>query len=229
MAVVGCQTPGGLAEFVKAPVANLRLKPPGLSFEAATLADPLAVALHATSLAPGIDGTRCLVLGAGTIGLLMAQVLRLRGAREVWLADIEEGHLALARSLGRYETVNLATDSADALPRECDLTVELAGGEAPTLDFAIHALRKGGTALCIAQRPPSRLPYPTMLFGELRLQGVFGQRSADFAEAITLLATGQVNGEPLISDRFPLQQAQAALHRFLQPSSVKVIVTAEAG
>ena len=229
MSVVGCQTPGGFAESVKAPVANLRPKPPDLSFEAATLADPLAVALHAASLAPAIDGTRCLVLGAGTIGLLMAQVLRLRGAREVWLADIEEGHLALARSLGPFETVNLATQPTEALPGECDLAVELAGGDAPTLDLAIASLRKGGAALCIAQRPPCQLPYPTVLFGELRLQGVFGQRSADFAEAITLLGSGQVSGEPLISDRFPLPQVQAALDRFLEPSSVKVVVTTDAG
>jgi len=93
MGVVGCQDPGGFAEFVKAPARNLHPKPPGLSFEAATLADPLAVALHAISLVPPVDGARCLVLGAGTIGLLMGQLLQLRGAREVWLADIEEGHL----------------------------------------------------------------------------------------------------------------------------------------
>jgi threonine dehydrogenase-like Zn-dependent dehydrogenase len=229
MGVVGCQTPGGFADFVKAPVANLRPKPPGPSFEAATLADPLAVALHAASLAPTVDDARCLVLGAGTIGLLMAQVLRLRGAREVWLADIEEGHLALARSLGPFETVNLATQPGEALPDECDLAVELAGGDAPTLDLAIASLRKGGTALCIAQRPPSHVAYPTILFSELRLQGVFGQRSPDFAEAITLLGTGQVSGEPLISDRFPLSQVQAALDRFLEPSSVKVVVTTDAG
>jgi (R,R)-butanediol dehydrogenase/meso-butanediol dehydrogenase/diacetyl reductase len=229
MSVVGCQTPGGFAEFAKAPIANLRPKPPVLSFEAATLADPLAVALHATGLAPTIDRARCLVLGAGTIGLLMAQVLRLHGAREVWLADIEEGHLALARGLGPFGTVNLATQPTEALPDECDLAVELAGGEALTLDLAIASLRKGGTALCIAQRPPSQLPYPTMLFSELRLQGVFGQRSADFAEAISLLGNGQIRGEPLISDRFPLREVQAALDRFLEASSVKVVVVLDAG
>jgi threonine dehydrogenase-like Zn-dependent dehydrogenase len=226
MHVVGCQDPGGFAEFVKAPVANLRPKPAGLSSGVATLADPLAVALHAVSLVPPVEGARCLVLGAGTIGLLVGQVLRLRGAREVWLADIEEGHLTLARSLGPFETVNLATQPAEELPKECDLAVELAGGEAPTLDLAIASLRKGGTALCIAQRPPSLLPYPTMLFSELRLQGVFGQRSGDFAEAIDLLGKGEIIGEPLITDRFPLAQIQTALDRFLEPASVKVVIEA---
>ncbi len=227
MGVIGCQGPGGFAEFVKAPIANLRARSPGLSFEAATLADPLAVGLHAVSLAPATDDARCLVLGAGPVGLLTAQVLHLRGAREVWLADIEPGRLALARSLGPFRTVDLAAQPPEALPKECHLAVEAAGGQAPTLDLALASLRKGGTVLCIAQRPPWQLPYPTVLFSELRLQGVFGQRSADFIEAIALLGAGDVSGEPLISDRFPLLEVQPALDRLLEPSSMKVVVTME--
>jgi threonine dehydrogenase-like Zn-dependent dehydrogenase len=224
MAVIGCQTAGGFAELVKAPIRNLHPKPDGLSFEAATLADPLAVALHALELAPPATGQRCLVLGAGTIGLLVGQALALQGAGEVWLADIEESHLELARRLSRFETVNLATQSPDALPTECDLAVELAGGTAPTLGLAIASLRKGGVALCVAQRPPCDIPYPALLFRELRLQGVFGQRSPNFAEAIRLLGAGEIDGEPLITDRFPLAQVQEAFERFLEPPSVKVVV-----
>jgi threonine dehydrogenase-like Zn-dependent dehydrogenase len=65
-----------------------------------------------------------------------------------------------------------------------------------------------------------------MLFSELRLQGVFGQRSGDFAEAIDLLGKGEIIGEPLITDRFPLAQIQTALDRFLEPASVKVVIEA---
>jgi len=224
MAVIGCQTAGGFAELVKAPTRNLHPMPDSVSFEAATLADPLAVALHAVELAPPVAGQRCLVLGAGTIGLLVGQVLALHGAGEVRLADIEESHLELARYLGRFQTVNLATQPTDALLTECDLAVELAGGTAPTLGLAIASLRKGGVALCVAQRPPCDIPYPSLLFRELRLQGVFGQRSPNFVEAIHLLGTRRIDGEALITDRFPLADVQDAFDRFLEPSSVKVVV-----
>jgi len=224
MAVIGCQTAGGFAELVKAPLRNLHPLPAELSFEAATLADPLAVALHAADLAGAVEGKRCLILGAGTIGLLLAQVLAMRGAAAVWLADIEETHLDLARRLGLFETILVSASQAPDLPSDCDLAVELAGGGGSTLAMAIDSVRKGGTVLCVAQRPPTEVSYPAILFRELRLQGVFGQRSKDFAEAIRLLATGQIQGEALITDCFPLGQVQAAYERFLQPSSVKVVV-----
>lgn len=225
MAVIGCQTPGGFAGSVKAPVRNLHPKPEGLSYEVATLADPLAVALHAADLARPVEGQRCLILGAGTIGLLMAQVLCFHGTGEVWLADIEESHLRLARSLGSFGTVNLSTQQPQDLPSECDLAVELAGGAGPTLGLAIESVRKGGTVLCVAQRPPCEITYPSVLFRELRLQGVFGQTSENFALALRLLASRDIEGEALVTDRFPLLQIQAALDRCLSPSSVKVVVT----
>jgi threonine dehydrogenase-like Zn-dependent dehydrogenase len=224
MAVIGCQTPGGFAEFVKAPAGNLRRMPDGLPFEVATLADPLAVALHAVDLVSPVEGQRCVIYGAGTIGLLVAQVLRLRGAANVALVDIEPGHLDLAGGLGPFETVHVGADEPAGLPRECHLAVELAGGAGPTLGQAIASTRKGGTVLCVAQRPPTELPYPSVLFGELRLQGTFGQTSRNFAEAIDLLGSGRIAGAPLVTDRFPLTQAQAALERFLEPASVKVVV-----
>lgn len=224
MAVIGCQTPGGFAEFVKTPVRNLHALPAGLSFEAATLADPLAVALHAADLAGSTEGKRCLILGAGTIGLLLAQVLAMRGAARICLADIEESHLAIARRLGSFETVLVGGSQPAALPADCDLAVELAGGSGPTLGLAVDSVRKGGTVLCVAQRPPTEIAYPTVLFRELRLQGVFGQRSVDFAEAVRLLADKQIEGEILVTDCFPLADVQAAYERFLEPSSVKVVV-----
>jgi len=227
MAVIGCQTPGGFAELVKAPAGNLHPKPEGLPFAVATLADPLAVALHAAELACAVPGARCLILGAGTIGLLLAQVLAFQEAGEVWLADIEATHLELARRLGAFRTVDLSGGATEGLPGECDLAVEVAGGAAPTLGWAIAAVRKGGTVLCVAQRPPTEIAYPTLLFRELRLQGVFGQRARDFGRAVELLGTGRIAGAPLITDCFPLAEAQAALERFLEPSSVKVVVGGE--
>jgi len=224
MAVIGCQTPGAFAELVKAPARNLHRKPEAVPFDVATLADPLAVALHAAELAPVVQSARCLILGAGSIGLLLAQVLTWHGAGEVWLADIEASHLELARCLGPFRTVHLADGRTDGLPTECDLAVELAGGAAPTLGLAIESVRKGGTVLGVAQRPPTEIAYPTLVFRELRLQGVFGQTSRHFGQAVQLLGTGQVAGAPLITDRFPLVHVQAAYRRFLEPSSVKVVV-----
>ena len=109
--VVAYGLPGAFAEYVAVPARNLWKKPENISDAEAALAEPLAVAVHGTDLvAP--QGKNVLVFGAGTIGLMVAQILAARGAEKVFITDINADHLKVADQLG-YMTAFRA-DQPDA-------------------------------------------------------------------------------------------------------------------
>lgn len=231
--VYGCrgdQPPGGFAEYVKVATRHLRPMPENMSFVEATLADPVAVAIHGFDFTPGIAGDRVAIFGAGVIGLLTAQVARLRGASRIFLIDINPDHLELGKSLGPFETLLAQDDEShleELVEARIGISVELAGGEAPTLDHAVKVTRKGGTVLLVSQRPGgSFIDYQHVMFSQLRLQGVAGQHEGNFSEAIELMGSGKVQVRPLVTASFPLEKIRQALETALQPGSLKVVVTA---
>lgn len=229
--VYGCrgnQPPGAFADYVKVLKENLNLIPDGVSFDEATLADPLAVALHAIRLGPDPKGLNCAIFGAGPIGLLAAQVLAEMGASRVLLIDISASHLEVGKSLGDFDTY-LVDPSKDPFAADLngpfDLSLELAGGNAPTLDQAIQFSQRGGTVLLISQRPGgSHFNYQHVLFKELKLIGSAGQNRRDFSEALDWIGSGRIRIEPIISNRFPLEEIQAAYDHCITRDALKVIV-----
>jgi len=224
--VIGCrgkhQPEGAFAQFVRVPVRNLFRKPAGLDWAVATLADPVAVALHTIELA-GIRRTdRVAVIGAGTIGQCLVRVLKLKKLGQVTAMDVVASKLRLARLGGADRAVRTAAMTARNRAA-FDVVIEAAGGEAPTFpDLALHLVRLGGKVVLVSQRPPTQIVPNRLLFGEVTLIGVRGQRRANFAEAVRLL--GRLKLEPLVTDRYPLSDLPAAFQRAFEPRAVKVVV-----
>lgn len=230
--VYGCRgqqhPPGAMAEYVLVRTENLTRLPDHVSFDHAAMADPLAVALHAIELGPPVAGQTCVVMGAGVIGLLLGQCLLQRGAGRVVMVDVLPSHLETARVLGLHECL-LATSREHLVPRlmalESSLYYELAGGDSPTLDIAVQCIRPSGTILLISQRPKGVwLNYQSVMFKQLRLQGVAGLSDTNWDEAIRLIFNGAVALDPLITHRFPLAQVATALHTAVEGDSLKVII-----
>lgn len=230
--VYGCRgkqhPPGAMAEFVLVRTENLTKAPDDVPLEAAVFADPLAVAIHAINLGPNVRGRSCVVMGAGVIGLLLAQVLKLRGAGEVALVDVLPSHLETARLLGDF--ITLDGNSRDELaPRleslKSGIYYELAGGESPTLDIAVQCIEPGGSILLISQRPKGVwLNYQWVMGKQLTLQGVSGISDEAWDEAVRLIFEHKVRTEPIITHRFPLEQAEEALLAAVKGDSLKVLL-----
>ncbi len=91
---------GAFAEYVVVPSRIVYRLPPNISFPEAALLEAVAVAVHAVSLAQIAPKSTALVIGAGTIGLLCLQALRVAGCSRIFIADIDESRLALAKALG---------------------------------------------------------------------------------------------------------------------------------
>lgn len=230
--VYGCRgsqhPPGAMAEYVLVRAANLARIPDDVSMEEALMVDPLSTAVHAIDLGPDVTGETCVVMGAGVIGLMLAQVLKLRGGARVALVDVLQSHLETARELGEFET--LVGDDREALVGRLEalssgVYYELAGGESPTLDIAIQCIRRGGSILLVSQRPKGVwLNYQWVMGKQLCLQGVAGHSDRAWDEAVELIFRHRVNVAPLITHRYPLEQAQEALMTAVEGDSLKVVL-----
>src|SRR6476659_849253 len=138
---------GAFAEFVSVPARIIQRMPDNLSFHEAAQLEAVAVALHAVSLATVAPDSTALVVGAGTIGLLLQQALHVAGCSRVFVADPDSTRLALSQKLGASETI-----AENVVERICQLTNETgvdlvveAVGKTESIVTAIECVRKGGT------------------------------------------------------------------------------------
>ena len=139
--------PGFFRERVNLPVSNFRPIPNGMSFDQATLAEPLAIALHSLRLASIRPGETVVVIGAGPIGLMTIAALRATGAARVWAIEPVAHRRELARSIG----ANVVLEPADAVKqilsdtgqRGVDCAIDCAAGQ-HTTGQAIHVTRNAG-------------------------------------------------------------------------------------
>ena len=156
---LGLQIDGGLAQFVTTPATVCRQVPVSCSDDAAAMAQPLAVALHALRRTNVRQGQACAVIGVGGIGSFIVGAAAVRGVSPLIAVDIDKSRLATAQLLGA-EIVIDATDTDDvaAAIREAtggdgaDIVVE-ASGALGAPETAIDATRRGGTVLILGLQP----------------------------------------------------------------------------
>jgi L-iditol 2-dehydrogenase len=214
--VIGCQTVGAMADYLAVPAAKIMALPDTVSFDQATLIEPLAVGVHAVRVGGVQQGTKVLVLGAGTIGLMTLQAAKAAGGNPVVITDTRAERLDLARQLGADEAVNPLEPGFEQRVKQIfghdgpDVIIECVGAAATVKD-AIAVARKG-TRIVIAGVFDSDVPVPLGLVQdrELEIVGTLMYAGDDFQTALDLLAAGQAKAEPLITHRFPLDQAAEA-------------------
>ncbi len=175
------------------------------------MVEPLSVAVHAVKLTGLPQHGTALVVGAGMIGLLVVQALRVAGCSSIIASDIDDSRLQLASELGATATIN--AKSAD-VPAEVkrqtggmgvDAALE-AVGSTPTVKTAIESVRRGGTVTLIGNIAPTvEIPLQAVVSRQLRLQGSAAS-SGEYPECIDMIASGKVNLKPLISMVAPLDE-----------------------
>ncbi len=222
---------GGFASIFDVIPAQCSKLPAHISFEAAALAEPLAVCLHAVARAGDIAGRRGLVIGAGPIGLLTLRVAQRAGLSSASIADIAAAPLAFAARLGAAATFDVATDAqtlaAAAKSDPFDVIFE-ASGTGAGLASAVQLVRRGGTIVQIGNLPGGSIPFPAnaVMAKELALYGTF-RFGHEFDEAVRLIAAGEIDTTEIISAKRPLSDAAAAVRLALDRSqSMKVMLVA---
>jgi len=222
---------GAFAQFVAVPERIVYRLPEGLSFPEAAMLEAVSVALHAVRISEIKEGETALVIGAGMIGLLLLQAARVAGCSRVYVADIDETRLALARQLGADETF-MASGTAllDRIAhmtdgRGVDLVLE-AVGRNETVGGAIDCVRKGGTVTLVGNITPEvTLPLQKVVSRQIRLQGSCAS-SGEYPEAMELIAAGKIRVDSLITAVAPLEEGPAWFERLYsrEPNLMKVVL-----
>jgi threonine dehydrogenase-like Zn-dependent dehydrogenase len=152
LAVVGCQTAGGMADAFTVPRDRLHRVPAGMSVELAALVEPLATPVHAVRLAGVGAGSRVAVLGAGPIGLLVLVAARHAGAEVVLVTDVMAEKLERARRLGADEVLLANAPDfvgrATAVLRGADVVFDCVARES-SMAQAVELVEKGGTVVVV--------------------------------------------------------------------------------
>jgi 2-desacetyl-2-hydroxyethyl bacteriochlorophyllide A dehydrogenase len=202
---VGVTRPGGMAQSVLVP-EKAAYDIGDLPFEQAAFMEPLSCVLHGLERLEPEAASRVAILGAGPIGLLLLEGLRLHGAARISVVDKNPERAALARSLGAdISLTDLDTLERDAYDAVVDATgaVEVMGR---TLDFA----RPGGRILLFGVPPSGRKmtveAFPIFRKGLTILSSFTSLRNS--YQALELLKSRRVLVENLISHRLPLEQLQ---------------------
>lgn len=216
--VMGFQTEGAGQEYFTLPAWNVLKLPESMSLDQAAMIEPIAVTVHALSRGGGVEGKRLIVLGAGTIGNLAAQVAKSSGAKSVMITDISPYKLEKARQCGIDFVVNTAQENlGDAItrsfgPEKADVILECVGVEA-TITDAVQYARKGSTIVIVGVfgRKP-QIDLGLVQDRELTLVGTLMYQRADYERAIELVASGQMKLDEMITHRFPFSRYLDAYH-----------------
>ena len=223
---------GAFAEFVAVPARVVYKLPDSISFAEAAMLEAVAVAIHAVLLAEISAESTALVVGAGTIGLLILQALRAAGYRRVFVSDVDATRLKLAKELGATDV--LLADKQDVVPEisqrtggvGVDVAMEAVGRD-ETVNAAIASVRKGGTVVLVGNISPSAtLPLQKVVTRQIRLQGSCAS-AREYPQAIALMGSGAIRVKPLITAIAPLAEGPQWFERLYarEPNLLKVVLT----
>ncbi len=210
--VMGFQTTGVASHYFAVDAKKVTPLPETMSLEEGAMIEPLAVAVHAVRRMGDMTGKDVCVLGAGPIGILVAQAAKGMGAAWVMITDISEVRLQKAAECGIDFCINTKeTNFGEALlqsfgPDKADVIYDCAGNDI-TMGQAIQYARKGSTIILVAVfAGMAKVDLAVLNDHELDLNTSMMYRSEDYEKAIELADSGKVQLKPLISQRFPFQK-----------------------
>ena len=206
--VMGFQTTGTASEFFAVDRAKVTPLPDSMSFDEGAMIEPLAVGVHAINKFGDIKGMKVAVLGAGPIGILVAQTAKGMGAESVLITDVSDTRLAKAKECSIDYCVNtLNTDFGDAMvdafgKDKADVIYDCAGNDI-TMGQAIKYARKGSTIILVAVfAKMANIDLAVLNDHELDLNTTMMYRNEDYIKAIELVEEGKVVLKPLMSAHF---------------------------
>ena len=218
-AAIGDTVDGAFAEFVAVPAANAYLLPGHLDAQHGAMAEPLACAVHGLDRLGPVLGDSVVVIGAGTMGLLLLQVLLHAGAGPVAVVDRISERLEVARKLGAAQAV---TDTDALEGTRFEVAVD-ATGVPRAIQTAYGLLDRGGRMLVFGVSPADAAisVSPFRVYNdEITITGSMAILRS-FGLAVDLLASGAVDPRLLLSEPLPLEQFGEAVDRVRSGQGIK--------
>jgi alcohol dehydrogenase/L-iditol 2-dehydrogenase len=225
---------GAMAGFARVPERCLHHIPDSLPFEKAALTEPCCVGYNAVVEKSRVrPGDTIVVLGPGPIGLLCAEMARLAGAGTLIVTGMAQdaSRLAAARQIGATQTVNIQETNLTEFMRSvgdglgAHLVVDAAGASA-ALKSALDIVRPGGQITKVGWGPqPLNFSLDPLVQKAVTLQGSFSHTFQNWEMVVSMLASGQINLGPVISQVARLESWQDCFDGMHSGRYVKAVLT----
>jgi len=225
---VGVTIDGGMAEYVSVPARNVHRIPEHVSFEEATLADPLACSIRGLEMVSIQKDSWVCVLGPGTIGLLAVQIAKRVLRARVVVTGTREDRLSLAQQFGADHVVNVNQDDPvkfilDKTDGGADFVFEATGSE-KALEDAFFSTKRNGSIVAMTVHKQVQINMEPVIRNELKVFGSICYNYKEFDQALDLIAKKKVDLALFTQHTFPLQQYEKAFAFVMSRQGVKAIL-----
>jgi 2-desacetyl-2-hydroxyethyl bacteriochlorophyllide A dehydrogenase len=218
---IGDTVDGAFAEYVAVPSANAYRIPDGVDDAQGAMIEPLSCAVHGLRRIGPVLGEDVLLMGAGTMGLLLLQLLNRAGARSVTVVDRKQSRLAAASAVG----AGSVTTGADRLEGRFGVAVDATGAPA-AIEAAFESLERGGRLLVfgVTSGDATVTLSPFRIYNdEITIAGSMAVLNS-FGKAADLMAASVVDTAPLLGTPYPLERFGDALAAVRAGEGIKVQV-----
>ncbi len=226
---VGVNRDGAFAQFLCIPASNCIPISPDLDEEIVSFFDALGNATH-TALMFDLVGEDVLITGAGPIGIMAAAICRHNGARKVFITDIKDYRLDLARKLGATHTVNVTREElqpamkAAGMLEGFDVGMEMSGSPS-AIKQVLDTMRNGGkVALLGLFGRQVELDMDQIILKGLAIQGIYGRKMYETWYKMAAMVQSGLDLSKLITHRFHYTQFQEAFDAVSGGKAGKVIL-----
>lgn len=233
LTAIGVNFNGGFAEYCCVPAKQALEVPSDMIPEEAAMTEPVACCIHGVDRLGLIEGQSVVIQGAGSIGLIILQILKSGGAYPIIVSEPDEKKRNLALNFGADVVLdpndsNLQSEITELTKVGADIVIESAGVLAAS-QMAAKLARRGGTVLHFGVLPAEQMiqvsPYE-IYYKELKIIGSF-VNPFTHSRAIKMISSGKVNIKPLITHKFALCDALAAMECAQSGQAVKIMIYPE--
>lgn len=233
--------PGGFAQFIRIPELHLKhlthKVSDSVTDEEATLIEPIACCLHGLKQADIRPNDSVLIMGAGTIGILHAQLAKIKGANKVIISDMSEFKLQTALKVGCDYAINIAEknifEEVNKIThgQSVDVIV-IAAGVSSLVSDAINLVRRAGKIIVFSGFDKNKMvniDASRFFKDEISIIGTYSVTPYEFPEALDLLEKKKLNTQEMITHVFPLDKLSEAIDLSTNPkqSVLKVVIKTE--
>ncbi len=232
----GYGTNGAFCRYVSVPTRCLHSIPDGVPFEHAALTEPACVSYNAIVVkSEPRPGEMCVIIGPGPIGLFAVQVARLVGCDPIVLVGTvgDVGRLKVGESLGATHVFLVGENDVAARVSEMSggygapLVVDAAGNSA-TLRLSMELVARNGQITKIGWGPkPVEFSLDPIIQKAARLQGTFSHTWRTWEAVLSLIASGGIQMEPMVTHVLPITEWEKAYHLVEDREAVKVVLQPE--
>lgn len=232
MRILGVDRNGCFADYVMIPQDNVWPLHEGVPDRIAAVMDPLGNAVH-TVMSAGVSAQSVLITGAGIIGLMAVTVARAAGASKIFVTDIDERRLTLAKEIGADFVFDPTTGDSwiDVIDQNtpgggCDVLLEMSGA-VPAINAGFRALRNGGTAalLGIPGKPIQFDLSNHVIFKGAHVIGINGRHMwKTWYQMEELILSGKLKLDKIITHTLPFEDYEQAFKLMQSGDGIKIVL-----